>query len=305
MNSLPKISVCVPASRHTTLGPLIDSILKQTLEEWELLVIGQGKNSEIKPACERIAKGDTRVSYIHSERIGTSAARNAGIAVAKSQIVAFIDDDCEADKRWLETAYQHFENDPTVDAIFGSVIAPEGSNAHFLSLCPQVMVQDAVYDTKTDPQNPPFGFGFIGCNALIRRHIFEHVGLFDEYLGPGTEFPAAEDTDFLFRLESHGTRLRSSKDVIVYHTNGMRSGLANSLKHTRNYATGNGGLAGKLTLQSDPRGGIWMRSTVGELTKISAPGKVLGWLLRTLYFLKAYGRCRKRYDVEMGLLVLK
>jgi GT2 family glycosyltransferase len=49
------------------------------------------------------------------------------------------------------------------------------------------------------------------------RSVFEDVGVFDERLGPGTEFPAAEDNDLCFRLLERGYCIHYIPDAIVYH----------------------------------------------------------------------------------------
>jgi len=75
-----------------------------------------------------------------------------------------------------------------------------------------------------------------------------------------TDFPAAEDTDYKLRLEAAGIRMLTTPRAAVVHTYGVRKGWA-LLRSQQNYATGNGGMAGKLTLLGDSRGAEWLEET--------------------------------------------
>ena len=63
-----RISVCIPTVRPTTLAQAVRSILEQTFQDWELVVIGQGDEAQLRAATERGAKGDSRVRYLHITR---------------------------------------------------------------------------------------------------------------------------------------------------------------------------------------------------------------------------------------------
>lgn len=151
----------------------------------------------------------------------------------------------------------------------------------------------------------PAGWDWISCNVALRKDVAEEIGPWDDFLGPGTEFPAADDTDYLLRAESLNVKMATTPKAIVTHTFGYRYNRQ-LIKHLRNYSYANGGLAGKLTLMGDERGVSWLQATKRErLTGWLKPFRphrffrsLVGWLL----FSKAYDHCLMEYQVENSLL---
>lgn len=103
----PFFTVIIPAfNRERFIGKAIRSVLRQTCDDFEIIVVDDGSTDRTKKAVK--AFGD-RVKYIYQKNQGPSAARNTGILHAKGEYIAFLDsDDCffpsklEANKRFLE-----------------------------------------------------------------------------------------------------------------------------------------------------------------------------------------------------------
>ena len=305
---LLRFTVCMPASRVGTVQHAIASICRQTWTDWELFVIGQGPESGLRGLVEHYSAQDARVQYLHVEPKGASYARNFGIASARGDVVAFIDDDCEAREDWLAVLAECFAREPETEVVGGAVLAPEGSRMMF-STCPAMAPEDVLYDPVLCGYTPPNGFGFISSNVAIRTRSFERLGVFDVHLGPGTTFPVAEDTDFLLRCEAAGVKMRSTPDAVVYHSYGHRDGLRNLIRLSRNYAWGNGGMAGKLTLLGDPRGREFVKITKWELLTEGLRWKNMHRLpfslLRVRHYVRAYHHALSHYraDQERKLLI--
>jgi glycosyltransferase involved in cell wall biosynthesis len=305
-----KISVCVPVSRPDTVNATIQSIRNQTWTDWELIAVGQGSSeiagvNETRKIVNLISEEDERVRYIHINKRGSSRAKNAAIRSAQGEIIAAIDDDAEASPDWLETMANYFSEHNEIDVLGGAVIKPPKMKRG-LAVCPTNDPKDAVYDPKT-MDDPPLGWEWIGCNLGFRKWVVEKVGLYDEYLGPGCKIPATEDTDLKLRLEAMNIKMATTPKLIVNHTYGYRYGLKAYIKHQYNYAYGNGGLAGKLTLAGDPRGKEWYWSTRRERLlgwiKPFRPHKFIIGLLGWQIFRSAYQYCIKEFRVENNLLV--
>jgi GT2 family glycosyltransferase len=241
---------------------------------------------------------------VHLTERGCSRARNAGTRLSSGEVIAFLDDDCEADPAWLETIVRAFDADPALGAVGGAVIGPAKLGP--LASCPTVMPAEALYDSALTPQRPPAGWNWIGANCAFRLTAAARVGPWDEVLGPGTPFPVGEDTDYKLRLEALGVRMLTTPRSRILHSSGVRRGRA-ALRSQRNYAFGNGALAAKQTLSGDPRGRLWLRRTRWEcLTgwlRRGRPHRLPVDLRRGLWFEMGYWRCLRHYRLdEAGLL---
>jgi glycosyltransferase involved in cell wall biosynthesis len=304
-----RATVCIPTIRAAALGRTVRSVLGQTWQDWELLVVGQGdaaNEAVLRAAVSEVAGHDPRVTYVHLRELGCSRARNAGTRLCRGEVIAFLDDDCEADPSWLETIVTAFDADPELGAVGGAVVGPEKLGA--LTACPTVMPAEAVYDPALTPQSPPAGWDWIGANCAFRLTAAARVGLWDEAIGPGMPFPVGEDTDYKQRLEALGIRMLTTPRSRILHSSGVRSGRA-ALRSQRNYALGNGALAAKQSLSGDPRGRAWLRATRRRcLTDWARRGRPLRLpvdLRHLLWFELGYRRCRRLYEVDpAGLLRL-
>ncbi|MGA2283441.1 MAG: glycosyltransferase [Candidatus Dormibacteria bacterium] len=301
------ISIGIPTTRSGTLGVAIRSLLTQTWGDWELMVIGQGSpeaESRLHDATAAAAAADPRVAYVHLSRCGVSLARNACIRLARGEILAFLDDDCEADPRWLETIAAAFAGDPELGVV-GGAVTPVGRVGPF-SYCPMVSPAEAVYEPRVTPRRPPAGWNWIGANVAIRTEVAAQVGPWDESLGGGAVFPAAEDTDYKLRLEGLGVRMLSTPRSVVFHSSGTRVGRA-ALRCQRNYDLGNGAMCAKQTMNGDPRGALYLRSafrsSLTDWARRLRPHRLPQDLRRTFWREVGYRRCLRNYEVDaMGLL---
>ncbi|HEV2028871.1 MAG TPA: glycosyltransferase family 2 protein [Candidatus Dormibacteraeota bacterium] len=288
--------MCVPATRGETVGSTIRAIRRQTWIDWELIVLGQGPQDVLEAAVRSASGGDQRVRYVQLSGRGLSLARNAALELVAGSVVAFTDDDCEPRPDWLATFAQAFLADPRVGVVGGAVLSPKLRG--LLTSCPTVTPTEALYTPTAGHRTPPVGWDWIGANFAIRREVARKLGTFDECLGAGADFPAAEDTDYKLRLEAAGIRMLTTPRAAVVHTYGVRKGWA-LLRSQQNYATGNGGMAGKLTLLGDSRGAEWLEETRDGSRKEwrGAPHRLPRSLRRLHYFSSAYERCLRNYRI--------
>ncbi len=93
--TLPLISVIVPVF-NTNPGYItecVNSVLWQTYQNWELILVVDGSTDDIRQMCDVIATKDSRIYVIHQENKGPSGARNSGIDAAKGVYIFFLDSD--------------------------------------------------------------------------------------------------------------------------------------------------------------------------------------------------------------------
>lgn len=237
------ISVCLCTVRAGTVGDTIRSIIDQRYQDWELLVVAQGDAPRLRAEVARWADVDGRVRLVQTEQLGKSRGINAAARAARGDILAITDDDCQAAPDWLAVIAACFRARGDVGLVAGDLVAPAARPG--ISTCPATYTLECVYEPAASEGGAPAGFYWGGANVAIRRSAFALVGGFDEYLGPGTSFPSSEDADFGFRAEAFGVTMWTTPTAVVYHTHGRRRGLANVLRHYRNYALGTGALTGK------------------------------------------------------------
>lgn len=109
----PLISVIVPVYKSETWLPqCVESILKQSYENLELILVDDGSPDRSGSLCDRYAAQDARVRVIHQQNAGASAARNAGLDIARGAYITFADSDDWAEPDWLAALLQPLEDDP-------------------------------------------------------------------------------------------------------------------------------------------------------------------------------------------------
>jgi len=298
-----RFSVIIPATRDSSLPAAVRSLATQTFRSWELIVVGQADDRRVRAALDRMSLKPEALRYVRIPRAGLSRARNAGTAVAVGELIAMIDDDCEADPSWLATLDGIFARQPEIDFVGGSMLAPPRSGGSRFGRCPHWDPPEALYDPAATRGRPPDGFGFVGGNFAYRRALIEMVGPFDEHLGVGGTFPAAEDADYLLRMEARQVRMLSTGRAIVFHSDGWRYGLRAVLRHQRCRGIGNGALAAKRAMGGDLRGLDEIRrqttAAAGAMFRLRRPQGL--WYLPHVWL--GYRRCRQRYLLDgRGLL---
>lgn len=121
---LPQISVIVPVYNvEKFLHRCVESILSQTLDDFELILVDDGSKDNSGAICDEYARKDFRVKVFHKKNSGLSAARNTGLEKALGKYVIFVDsDDYWADVNCLDYLYKLIE-EFDADVIRGEYIA--------------------------------------------------------------------------------------------------------------------------------------------------------------------------------------
>lgn len=95
MNQTDKIvSVIIPIyNRETTLEESIQSVLNQSFQHFEIILIDDGSTDNTLNICNKLSSSDSRIKLFKSEHVGVSAARNIGLDSAQGEFVLFLDSD--------------------------------------------------------------------------------------------------------------------------------------------------------------------------------------------------------------------
>lgn len=103
---MAKIGVIVPLyNAEKYLCKCIDSILKQTFQDFELILIDDGSTDKSSEICEQYARKNKNILVIHMEHGGVSAARNRGLEENTNEYIVFVDADDFIEPHFLEILY--------------------------------------------------------------------------------------------------------------------------------------------------------------------------------------------------------
>ena len=90
----PFISVCVPVyNAASCMDACIESILAQSFQDFELILVDDGSTDDSPAICDRWAESSDKIFAIHTVNSGVTPARGAGAAIAKGDWVLFVDAD--------------------------------------------------------------------------------------------------------------------------------------------------------------------------------------------------------------------
>lgn len=103
----PKISIIIPIyNTEQYLKRCVDSVLHQTLQDIEIILVDDGSPDNAPALCDAYAAQDARIQVIHKENEGLGFARNSGLEKATGEYVAFLDSDDYVSKSYYENLYR-------------------------------------------------------------------------------------------------------------------------------------------------------------------------------------------------------
>lgn len=205
----PFVSVVVPTrNRVDLLGRCLASLHAQTLsaDRYEIVVVDDGSTDGTSEFLSRTAG----IRDIQQEWQGMVAARNAGIAAAKGNIVSFIDDDAEAGRGWLEALVEALMA-PDVGMVGGRV-----RDAPVRQIVAQIdslgRLEGGAFDAVTDG---PIEVDYVpGGNMAMWRDVLDTVGGFDPTY---TRSAWREETDLCVRIRRLGYQILYVPDASIDH----------------------------------------------------------------------------------------
>lgn len=110
---MPVVSIIVPVyNTEKYLAKCIDSILAQTFNDFECLLIENGSADNSDSLCDEYAEKDSRIKVVHQEGKGVSFARNTGLDMASGQWIVFVDSDDWIESDLLEVALNTAQEHP-------------------------------------------------------------------------------------------------------------------------------------------------------------------------------------------------
>lgn len=116
---MPVISVIVPVYNvEKVLYHCIESILNQTFDDFELILVDDGSTDNSGKICDEYSEKDNRIRVIHKPNGGVSSARNAGIEAAKGEYICFVDSDDYLESNYLKELIETKKKYPDFDNVW-------------------------------------------------------------------------------------------------------------------------------------------------------------------------------------------
>lgn len=223
------ISVIVPIYNvEDYIRQCFDSLLNQTYQNFEVLMINDGSPDNSASICQEYAARDSRFRYFEKENGGVSSARNLGIERSKGAYVTFIDSDDWVEFDYLEVLYSAIIQD-SADISVSSYRTYEMSRNQWLFHAYKRVEHQKVFSRQELMNKLMFldrldaSFRFVSCK-LVRKSILTGIW-FNESTHLG------EDMEFWFKLYLIAEKVVfSNRDTYVYRRDLTDSKYA-TLKH--------------------------------------------------------------------------
>jgi len=208
---MPAISVIVPVYNvEAYLDNCINTILKQSFKDFELILVDDGSEDNSLSICEKYQELDARIIVLKQANKGVSEARNKGLAVAKGNYLLFVDGDDYLHEQMLEQLYTLTEQAQADLAICGFKVTSslkepfKGiSNANTLTLTKEEALQNFLYPKKLN-------FGISIWNKLFRRSCVEDLH-FDSQLQMN------EDKYFLSQALCKASSVLYTSEILYFY----------------------------------------------------------------------------------------
>jgi glycosyltransferase involved in cell wall biosynthesis len=184
----------------------------------EVVVVDNGSRDRTPALLKEWAAAapDAR-RVVHEPRVGLSRARNTGIAAARHDVVAFIDDDAIAPRGWVAAHVAAYERDPSPSAVGGPVVLawPNGRPAW---VTPRLEHWWSAIDHGDESMPYPGPHGPYGTNMSVRRTTVTSVGGFRTSLGRrGRDLLSGEEAALWAAVWAAGGAIRYEPAALVVH----------------------------------------------------------------------------------------
>ena len=195
------ISIVVPVYNvEKYISRCIESIIKQTYTNIEIIIIDDGSPDNSGVICDDFAKKDDRIRVIHQNNMGLSGARNTGIRLAMGSYIAFVDSDDWINTEMIEVLYNLIkEYDAQIAACGVEMIGDEGHVAFFSDNLDEIRVysKDEAMNELLDDKR----IRNVTYNKLYKTELFEDI-----------EFPVGRIFEDIFTTY----KLIDKSNIVVY-----------------------------------------------------------------------------------------
>ena len=212
------ISIIVPIYNvEKYLRQCLDSIIAQTYQNFECLLINDGSPDNSADICREYVSKDSRFRYFEKENGGASSARNLGIECSKGQYITFIDSDDWVDSDHLEVLYRALIDEKADIAISTYKQFNMDDNCYYVHSYQRgydrkVFTNAELVDSLPLLYRYDSTYNFVSCK-LVSREILKYIRF-----NLSTSY--GEDMEFWYKLYLTSRKIvYENKDTYIYRTN--------------------------------------------------------------------------------------
>ena len=228
MNKNPTVSVIIPTyNRAHIVGRAIQSVLDQTYQDFELIIVDDGSTDNTKDIIKEFQEQDKRVKYIkHEKNRGGSAARNTGIKNSSGYFLSFLDSDDQWLPNKLESEVKILNNNKNcIICSTGHIFINEKNGK-----INDKMIRRSIIKKQLVSQKIVLRSECLTTNDFtVTKKATLKIGGFDKKL------PARQDWDFWIRITSIGLGFQIpiiTVNKYVMRNDQISSGIKNKLQGT-------------------------------------------------------------------------
>ncbi len=192
----PFVSIVLPTYNRAELLPrAINSVLKQTFGNWELIIIDDGSDDNTFETVDKIIAKEKRVKYVKQKNMKLPTALNNGIALSCGEYVTFLGSDDEYLPEHLQLRADTARENPDADFIYGGI---------------KIVGNPYVPDKNDLSKKIHLNRCVVGGTFFARRKVFLSLGGF-------AKVPYSEDSEFFERASKRFKTLKVDYPTYVYH----------------------------------------------------------------------------------------
>ncbi len=168
-----KLSIIIPIyNAAKTLNRCIESILKQSFTDYELILIDDGSNDESAAMCDAYQQMGENIKVKHQKNLGLSAARNAGLKMAQGEYITFVDSDDSISDNTLQELMDELTQHPEVDLLEYPMQERIGHSTkeRLLTFTPHEYDDAMEYWLKERAYHHTYA-----CNKIYKRQLFDTI----------------------------------------------------------------------------------------------------------------------------------
>ena len=209
MKNEPLISVVIPIYKvEKYLNKCIDSVMNQTYDNLEIILVDDGSPDNCGKMCDDYAEQDSRIKVVHKENGGLPSARNAGIDVATGEYITFVDSDDFIHEKMVETLYNNLVSTDSDISVCGFLIINEEE-----PVCDSIDIKSEVitltkYDIASFSSLSPYIRS--ACGKLYKAELFEKVRF-------NNDIVKLEDNNFSYKIFTAINRICFDTTPMYYY----------------------------------------------------------------------------------------